>query len=164
MTSHNLYISTVVTTFPAMEAYTATTTTTTTPTTTTPIPDTTATSTSTSTTTGRLCYHLGYYFVYYLILGSADIMTQISSNQIKWNEIVPWILIALLSVLLILSLVIHVMQAVWTTRRGISADRNLNAPPDCTLATASNPCYEASNVKLYSEAQEAVHIYETLKQ
>ena len=83
--------------------------------------------------------------------------------QIKWNEIVPWILVALLSVLLILSLVIHMMQAVWTYRRG-RTDRNLNTPPDCTLATASNPCYEASNVKVYSEVQEAVHIYETLKQ
>ena len=85
-----------------------------------------------------------------------------NSNQIKWKEIVPWILVALLSVLLILSLVIHVMQAVWTTRRG-RTDRNLNTSPDCTFATvtASNPCYEASNVKL-SEVQGAMHIYETL--
>ena len=65
----------------------------------------------------------------------------------------------MISVLLIVSLVIHVMQAVWTTRRG-RTDRNLNTPPDSTLATASNPCYE--DVKLY-EAPEAVHIYETLK-
>ena len=84
-------------------------------------------------------------------------------NQIKWNEIVPWILVALLVVLLILSLVIHVMQAVWATKRG-RTDRNLNTPPDCTLTIASNPCYEASNVKLYSEVQEAVHVYEILKQ
>ena len=28
---------------------------------------------------------------------------------------------------------------------------------------ANNPCYEVSNVKLY-EAQEAVHVYETLSQ
>ena len=104
--------------------------------------------------------------VYYLILGyiTDTQIKKISSDQIKWNEIVPWILVGLLSVLLIVSLVIHVMQAVWTTRRGVSADRNLNTPPDCTLTTASNPCYEASNVKLYSEVQEAVHLYETLKQ
>ena len=73
-------------------------------------------------------------------------------------------MVGLLSVLLILSLVIHMMQAVCTTRRGRSADRNLNTPPDCTLAIANNPCYGASNVKLYSEVQEAVHLYETLKQ
>ena len=105
--------------------------------------------------------------IYCLILVSTEGRIQSSSsmrNQIKWNEIVPWILVALLSVLLIFSLVIHVMQAVWTTRRG-HTDRNLNTPPaaDCTLAIASNPCYKASNVKLYS-AQEAVHVYETVKQ
>ena len=86
------------------------------------------------------------------------------NNQIKWNEIVPWILVAVMSVLLIVSLVIHMIQAVSTHRLRGSADRNLNTPPDCTLAIASNPCYEASDVKLYSEVQEAVHLYETLKQ
>ena len=35
--------------------------------------------------------------------------------------------------------------------------------PDCALAMDSNPCYEASNVK-QTEAQEAVHVYETVKQ
>ena len=87
----------------------------------------------------------------------------LSSNHLPW----PWILVAVLSILLIVSLVIHVMQAVWIHKlRGRSANRNLNAPPDCTLTTASNVCYEASNVKLqlYSEVQEAAHIYETLKQ
>ena len=110
----------------------------------------------------------GILVIYLLLfLGyTTDNRTQILNNQIKWSEIVPWILVALLSVLLILSLVIHMMQAVCTTRRGHSADRNLNTPPDCTLAIANNPCYEleTSDVKLYSEVQEAVHIYETLKQ
>ena len=110
----------------------------------------------------RLGYLLLNNHDYYL--GSDSIIEQhAQSYQMKW----PWILVALLSVLLILSLVIHVMQAVWTHRlRGRSADRNLNAPPDCTLAIASSLCYklETSDVKLYSEIQEALHIYETLKQ
>ena len=90
--------------------------------------------------------------------------TQKFNSQNNSGEIVAWILVAVLSVLLTVSLVIHVMQAVWTIRRGRSADRNLNTPPDCTLAIANDPSYGASNVKLYSEVQEAVHLYETLKQ
>ena len=35
--------------------------------------------------------------------------------------------------------------------------------PDSALAMDSNPCYEASNVK-QTEAQEAGHVYETVKQ
>ena len=50
--------------------------------------------------------------------------------------------------------------ALWTYRRS----NKVNDPsPDCALAMDSNPCYEASNVK-QTEAQEAVHVYETVKQ
>ena len=38
-----------------------------------------------------------------------------------------------------------------------------DASPDCALAIDSNPCYEASNVK-QAEAQEAMHVYDTVKQ
>jgi hypothetical protein len=43
--------------------------------------------------------------------------------------------------------------------------RKPNHPsPDCAVALDNNPCYEASlNVKK-TEAQEAVHVYETVKQ
>ena len=34
---------------------------------------------------------------------------------------------------------------------------------ECALAMDSNPCYEASSVE-QTEAQEAVHVYETVKQ
>jgi methionyl-tRNA formyltransferase len=70
----------------------------------------------------------------------------------------------ILAVLLIVSLAIHVIQAVWTCRvyrRSKKTDTRMS--PDCVLALDSNPCYEPSNVK-QTEAQEAVHVYETMKQ
>ena len=63
----------------------------------------------------------------------------------------------ILAILLIVSLAIHVIQAIWTHRIW----RN-NKNPECALAMDNNPCYEASNVKP-TEAQE-VHVYETVKQ
>ena len=72
--------------------------------------------------------------------------------------------VVLLSVLLIVSLAVHVIQAIWTYRiyrRNKNADTSMS--PDCALAMDSNPCYEASNVK-QTEAQEAVHVYDTVKQ
>ena len=95
--------------------------------------------------------------------------TQSSSNyQIRSNsstrEIIAWALVVLLAVLLIVSLAIHVIQAIWTYRiyrRNKKLDECVS--PDFALAMDSNPCYEASNVK-QTEAQEAVHIYDTVKQ
>ena len=66
----------------------------------------------------------------------------------------------ILAILLIVSLAISVIQAIWTRR--IWKNKN-DTSPECALAMDSNPCYEASNVKL-TEAQEAVHVYETVKQ
>jgi hypothetical protein len=63
-------------------------------------------------------------------------------------------------VLLIVSLTINGMQALRAYKR--SAKPN-DPSPDCALALDNNPCYEASNVK-QTEAQEAVHIYEMVKQ
>ena len=91
--------------------------------------------------------------------GSYKIQSSSSSN--KSSEIAAWVLVVILSVLLIVSLVIHVMQAVWAHRR--SCNRNLNTSPEGIVAMDSNPCYEASVVKMY-EAQEAVPVYETLNQ
>jgi hypothetical protein len=73
----------------------------------------------------------------------------------------------ILAVLLIVSLAIHVIQAIWTCRvyrprRNKKTDSTCMSP-DCTVALDSNPCYEASNVK-QTEAQEAVHVYEMVKQ
>ena len=82
----------------------------------------------------------------------------------KPREIVAWILVIILSILLLVYSVIHVMQAVcfWAYRRRHTL-RNLNTSPDCTVATDSNPCYEAVSSKL-NEAQEAVHVYENVKE
>ena len=63
-------------------------------------------------------------------------------------------------VLLIVSLVINVILAVWAYRR---SNKPNDPSPDCAVAMDSNPCYEASNVK-QTEAQEAVHVYEMVKQ
>ena len=65
----------------------------------------------------------------------------------------------ILAFMFIVSLAIHVIQAIWISRR--INDKN-DTPPECALAMDSNPCYEASNVKP-TEAQE-VHVYETVKQ
>ena len=67
----------------------------------------------------------------------------------------------ILAILLIVSLAINVIQAIWTCRiwRKNKNDRS----PECAVAMDSNPCYEAFNMKL-TEAQEAVHVYETVKQ
>ena len=73
-----------------------------------------------------------------------------SSNQIKSREIIAWILVVILSVLLIVSLVIHMIQGIWAYRRSNSKDTS----PDCTVTMDSNPCYEASNMKL-NKAREA---------
>jgi hypothetical protein len=51
-----------------------------------------------------------------------------------------------------------------SSTKGIQKKLKPNHPtPDYALALDSNPCYEASNVK-QTEAQEAVHVYETVKQ
>ena len=90
-----------------------------------------------------------------------------SFSQIKSREIVAWILVFTLSTLLLVSSVLHVVQAVclWAYRRGHSA-RNLsvNMSPECAVAMDSNPCYEVSTVKQTETDQEAIHIYETVKQ
>ena len=89
-----------------------------------------------------------------------------SSNQIRFNsawtrELVAWILAVILAISLIVSLAIHVIQAIWTRR--IRRNNKNDTSPECAVAMDSNPCYEASNVK-QTEAQEAVHVYETVKQ
>ena len=66
----------------------------------------------------------------------------------------------ILVVLLIVSLIINGMQALWAYTRNAKPN---DPSPDCALAMNSNPCYEASNVK-QAEAQEAVHVYDTVKQ
>ena len=82
------------------------------------------------------------------------------------REVTAWILVIILSVLLVVSSVIHVMQAVcfWAHKRKYTL-RNLNTSPDCIVATCtdSNLCHEAVSSKLY-EAQEAVHVYESIKE
>jgi hypothetical protein len=56
------------------------------------------------------------------------------------------------------------MQAIWTCRvYRKNKKTDIRMSQDYTVALDSNPCYEASNVK-QTEAQEAVHIYETVKQ
>ena len=66
----------------------------------------------------------------------------------------------ILVVLLIVSLIINGMQALRAYRRNAKPS---DPSPECALAMNSNPCYEASNVK-QTEAQEAVHVYDTVKQ
>ena len=66
----------------------------------------------------------------------------------------------ILFLLLIVSLIINGMQTLRAYRRNAKPS---NSYPDCALAMDSNPCYEASNVK-QTEAQEAVHVYDTVKQ
>ena len=89
-----------------------------------------------------------------------------SSNQIRSNlawtrELVAWILVVILVILLIVSLAIHMIQAIWTHR--IWRSNKNDTFPECALAMDSNPCYKASNLK-QTETQEAVHVYETVKQ
>ena len=67
----------------------------------------------------------------------------------------------ILAILLLVSLATNVIQAIWTRR--IWGNNKNDTSPECVLAMDSNPCYEASNVKL-TEVQEAVHVYETVKQ
>ena len=69
----------------------------------------------------------------------------------------------ILAVLLIVSLAVHVIQAIWTCRVWRNKKTDTCVSPDCAVAMDSNPCYEASNVK-QTEAQEAVHFYEMVKQ
>ena len=89
-----------------------------------------------------------------------------SDNQIRYycainpREITAWALIVILVLLLIVSLIINGMQALWAYRRSNKAN---DLSPDCALAMDSNPCYEASNVK-QTETQEAVHVYDMVKQ
>ena len=65
----------------------------------------------------------------------------------------------ILAILLIVSLAINVK--IWTRR--IRRNNKNDTSPECALAMDSNPCYEASSVE-QTEAQEAVHVYETVKQ
>ena len=84
---------------------------------------------------------------------------QIRSNSWTHREIIAWVLVVILAVLLIVSLAISVIVAMlWAYKR-----RNKNPSPDCAVAMDSNSCYEASNVK-QTEAQEAGHVYEMVKQ
>jgi hypothetical protein len=85
-------------------------------------------------------------------------------HAINPREIIAWVLVVILvrMVLLILSVTIHGMQALRAYTRSYRSKPN-DPSPDCTLAMDSNPCYEASNVKQI-EAQEAVHVYERVKQ
>ena len=92
--------------------------------------------------------------------GSYEIQSSSSSN--KSRKIAAWVLVVILLVLLIVSLVINVMQAVRAHKR--SCNRNQNTPPDCKVAMGSNPCYEASNVKMYEAQEAAVPVYEILNQ
>ena len=84
---------------------------------------------------------------------------QLHCHVINPREVVAWVLVVILVVLLILSLVIKVILAVWAYRRS----RKNDPSPDCAMALDNNPCYEASNMK-QTEAQEAVHVYEMVKQ
>ena len=86
------------------------------------------------------------------------------SHVINSREIVAWILVVILMILLIVSLVITGLLAVMIYMYKRSNKPN-DASPDCALAMNSNPCYEASlNVHKQTEAQEAMHVYETVKQ
>ena len=70
----------------------------------------------------------------------------------------------ILVVLLIASVVINVILIL--ALRAYRRSNKANDPSsDCALAMDSNPCYEASNMIMkQTEAQEAVHVYETVKQ
>ena len=62
-----------------------------------------------------------------------------------------------------MSLAINGILAVRAYRKG-NKPSNDGASPDRTVAMDSNPCYEASTVKQSEADQEAVHVYETVKQ
>jgi hypothetical protein len=65
-------------------------------------------------------------------------------------------------VLLIVSLTINGIQALRAYRR---TNKPNDPSPDSALAMDSNPCYEASTCNMkQTEGQEAVHVYETVKQ
>ena len=51
--------------------------------------------------------------------------------------------IVILALLLIVSLAIHMIQALWAYRRNNRPD---DTSPDYIMAMDNNPCYEASNV------------------
>ena len=59
-----------------------------------------------------------------------------------------------------MSLVVNAILSVWVYKR---SNRPNGLSPDCAVDMDSNPCYEASHVK-QTEAQEAVHVYEMMKQ
>ena len=96
--------------------------------------------------------------------GDGPYRTQSSScNQIRSNsawarELVAWILVVILAILVIVSLAINGIQAIGTHR--IWRNNKNDTSPECALVMDGNPCYKASNVKP-TEAQEAVHVYET---
>ena len=99
-------------------------------------------------------------------MGLIGLMQSSSSNQIRsdsvWNrELVAWILVVILAILLIVSLAINVIQAIWTRR--IWRNNKNDTSPKCALAMDSNPYYEASNMKPI-EVQEAVYVYEIVNQ
>ena len=85
-----------------------------------------------------------------------------SSHVINPREIGAWALVVILVVLLSMSLVVIGILAVWVYRR--SNKSNDGVSPDRAVAMDSNPCYEASNVKQTEADQEAVHVYEVLRQ
>ena len=68
----------------------------------------------------------------------------------------------ILVLLLIASIVINVIL-ILALRAYRRSNKPIDPSPDCILAMDSNPCYEASNVK-QTGAQEAAHVYETVKQ
>jgi predicted lipid-binding transport protein (Tim44 family) len=81
------------------------------------------------------------------------------NHVISPREIAAWVLVMLLIVSLISSVVINVFLALRAYRR-----KPNHPSQDCAVALDNNdPCYEASNVK-QTEAQEAMHVYETVKQ
>ena len=86
------------------------------------------------------------------------------SHVINPREIVAWVLVVILVVLLIVSLVIIGMLAVWVCRMYKRSNKPNDVSPDCALAMDSNPCYEASLSVKQTEVQEAMHVYDTVKQ
>ena len=97
----------------------------------------------------------------YRTQSSSSNSNQIRSNSAWTRELVAWVFVVILTILLIVSLAFNVIQAIWTCR--IWRNNKNDTSPECALAMDSNPCYEASNVKS-TEAHEAVHVYETVKQ
>ena len=83
--------------------------------------------------------------------------------MINPREIIAWVLVVILVVLLIVSLLINGTQVVRAYRKR-NKPSNDGASPDRTVAMDSNPCYEASTVKQTEADQEAVHVYEMVKQ